>query len=69
MKRYWVICGVLSSLFYVAMNAFIPLLYDGYSFQSHTVSSCLPLERQLGRYGFRWHLFTCCSLLLLDLVY
>jgi len=38
MKRYWLICGVLSSLFYVAMNAFIPLLYDGYSFQSHTVS-------------------------------
>jgi len=38
MKTYWLICGVLSSLFYVAMNAFIPLLYDGYSFQSHTVS-------------------------------
>jgi hypothetical protein len=38
MKGYWLICGVLSSLFYVAMNAFIPLLYDGYSFQSHTVS-------------------------------
>ena len=38
MKRYLLICGVLSSLFYVAMNVFIPLLFDGYSFRSHTVS-------------------------------
>ena len=38
MKRYLLTCGVLSSLLYIAMNAFIPLLYDGYSFQSHTVS-------------------------------
>ena len=38
MKRYLLICGILSSLFYIAMNAFIPLLFDGYSFRSHTVS-------------------------------
>jgi Protein of unknown function (DUF998) len=38
MKKYLLICGVLSSLFYVAMNVFIPLLFDGYSIRSHTVS-------------------------------
>ena len=29
---------MLSSLVYIAMNAFIPLSFDGYSFRSHTVS-------------------------------
>ena len=38
MKKYLLTCGVLSSLFYIAMNALIPLLFDGYSFRSHTVS-------------------------------
>ena len=38
MKRYLLNCGMLSSLFYIAMNVFIPLLFDGYSFRSHTVS-------------------------------
>ncbi len=38
MKRYLLICGVLSSLFYIAMNTFIPLLFDGYSIRSHTIS-------------------------------
>ena len=38
MKRNLLICGVLSSLFYIAMNTFIPLLFEGYSFRSHTVS-------------------------------
>ena len=69
MKRYWLICGVLSSLFYVAMNAFIPLLFDGYSFHLTRSASCLPSEHQPGRYGFRWPLFTCCSSLLLALAY
>lgn len=30
--------GPLSSLLYVAMNIFIPLLFDGYNYSSHTVS-------------------------------
>ena len=38
MKKYLLTCGVLSSLFYIAMNVLIPLLFDGYSFRSHTVS-------------------------------
>lgn len=38
MKRYLLNCGVISSLLYIVMNAFIPLLYEGYSFRSHTVS-------------------------------
>ena len=38
MKKKLLICGMLSSLFYVAMNVFIPLLYEGYSYSTHTVS-------------------------------
>jgi hypothetical protein len=32
------ICGILSSLLYVAMNIFIPMLFPGYSTASQTVS-------------------------------
>ena len=38
MKKKLLMCGILSSLFYIAMNAFIPLLFEGYSYSSHTVS-------------------------------
>ncbi|HEX6223585.1 MAG TPA: DUF998 domain-containing protein [Chryseolinea sp.] len=38
MKKQLLICGMVSSLFYIAMNAFIPFLFDGYSVRSHTVS-------------------------------
>ena len=38
MKKELLICGILSSLFYIAMNVFIPLLFEGYSYSSHTVS-------------------------------
>jgi len=38
MRKKLLMCGILSSLFYAAMNAFIPLLFDGYSYSSHTVS-------------------------------
>jgi hypothetical protein len=38
MKRNLLLCGTLSSLVYVAMNAFIPLLFDGYRYSFHTVS-------------------------------
>lgn len=31
-------CGIFSSLLYVAMNIFIPLLYDGYNSASQTIS-------------------------------
>lgn len=32
------ICGILASLVYGAMNAFVPMLYEGYSVSSQTVS-------------------------------
>lgn len=32
------ICGILSSVLYVAMNTFIPMLYPGYNIASYTVS-------------------------------
>ncbi|TSJ47968.1 DUF998 domain-containing protein [Fluviicola chungangensis] len=32
------ICGILSSLWYVAINIFVPVLYEGYSMVSLTVS-------------------------------
>jgi hypothetical protein len=38
MKKILLMCGILSSLVYAAMNAFIPLLFDGYSYSYHTVS-------------------------------
>jgi hypothetical protein len=31
-------CGILSSLLYVGMNAFVPMLFPGYSLMSQTVS-------------------------------
>jgi hypothetical protein len=32
------VCGILSPLLYVAMNAFVPMLFEGYSLASQTVS-------------------------------
>lgn len=37
-RKILLICGILSSLLYVAMNVFMPLLYEGYSSVSQTVS-------------------------------
>jgi hypothetical protein len=31
-------CGILASLLYIGMNAFVPFLFDGYSVASQTVS-------------------------------
>jgi hypothetical protein len=38
LKRPLLACGVLSSVLYIAMNAFVPVLYEGYSAISQTVS-------------------------------
>lgn len=38
MRRTLLVCGILSSLLYVAMNVFVPMLYEGYSSVSQTVS-------------------------------
>ncbi len=38
LRKILLICGILSSLLYVAMNIFVPMLYEGYSVVSQTVS-------------------------------
>jgi hypothetical protein len=37
-------CGILSSLFYIAMNIFIPMYFTGYSLSSHTVSELSAID-------------------------
>ncbi|MFI5204677.1 MAG: DUF998 domain-containing protein [Flavobacteriales bacterium] len=38
MRKALLVCGILSSLWYVAINIFVPTMYDGYSMASLTVS-------------------------------
>lgn len=38
LRRPLLICGILSSLLYAAMNIFVPRLYEGYSSSAQTVS-------------------------------
>jgi Protein of unknown function (DUF998) len=38
------ICGILSSLLYVAMNIFVPVFYSGYSSASQTVSELSAID-------------------------
>ena len=38
MRKFLLVCGILASLIYGAMNAFVPMLYQGYSLSAHTVS-------------------------------
>lgn len=37
-KELLLMCGVLSSLWYVAMNIFVPMQFEGYSYSAQTVS-------------------------------
>ena len=37
-RRLLLVCGILSSLLYVALNVFIPMRWEGYSSASQTVS-------------------------------
>jgi O-antigen ligase len=37
-RKFLLTCGIISSLQYIAMNVFIPLLYEGYCSASQTVS-------------------------------
>jgi hypothetical protein len=39
-----IVCGILSSLLYVAMNIFIPMLYTGYRSASQTVSELSAID-------------------------
>lgn len=38
MRKVLLVCGIASSLLYVGMNVFVPMLYEGYSSASQTVS-------------------------------
>ena len=42
--KLFLISGVLSSLLYVAMNVFIPVLYEGYNSASQTVSELSAID-------------------------
>ena len=37
-RKILLICGIVSSLVYVAMNVFVPMQWEGYSSASQTVS-------------------------------
>lgn len=43
-KKFLLICGILSSLHYTAMNIFIPMFYDGYNVAYHTVSELSAID-------------------------
>jgi hypothetical protein len=38
MRKFLLLCGILSSILYTAMNIFVPLQFEGYSSASQTVS-------------------------------
>ena len=37
-SKVLIICGILSSFWYVAINVYVPMQYEGYSISSLTVS-------------------------------
>jgi hypothetical protein len=43
-RKLLLACGIVSSLLYVAMNAFIPMLWDAYSLASQTISELSALD-------------------------
>src|SRR6185295_18648956 len=44
MAKSLLICGILSSLLYVLMNIFVPLLFEGYNIPSQTVSELSAID-------------------------
>ena len=44
MQKGLLFCGVLSSLWYIAINIYVPMQYDGYSMASYTVSELSALD-------------------------
>ncbi|HEV2358804.1 MAG TPA: DUF998 domain-containing protein [bacterium] len=38
LRKVLLVCGILSSLLYVAMNVFVPMQWEGYSYTSQTIS-------------------------------
>jgi Protein of unknown function (DUF998) len=43
-RKFLLSCGILSSLFYIAINIFIPRLFEGYSQASQTVSELSAID-------------------------
>ena len=43
-RRYLLLCGVLASLLYIAMNIFIPIFYEGYNWKSQVVSELSAID-------------------------
>jgi hypothetical protein len=44
LRKICLICGILSSLFYVAINIYVPMLFEGYSSVSQTVSELSAID-------------------------
>lgn len=47
-RKLLLLCGILSSLLYIAMNIFVPMLYDGYDSASQTVSELSAIDAPTG---------------------
>ncbi len=43
-RRFLLYCGVIASLLYIAMNIFIPFLYEGYNWITRTVSELSAID-------------------------
>src|SRR5687767_12593955 len=43
-RKILLVCGILSSLLYVAMNIFVPMQYEGYNSASQTVSELSAID-------------------------
>lgn len=43
-RKLLLVCGILSSLLYVAMNIFVPMQFEGYSYASQTVSELSAID-------------------------
>lgn len=44
LTKVLLVCGILSSLWYVAINIYVPMVYEGYSFASFTVSELSAID-------------------------
>jgi len=43
-RKVLLICGIISSLLYIAMNIFVPMQYEGYNSASQTVSELSAID-------------------------
>jgi len=57
-RKILLVCGILASLLYVAMNVIGAMMYDGYSSVSQTVSELSAIGAPSARCGSGW---ACCT--------